>query len=453
MDEHTNAISVAELRARVAEGMPTTVADLESLVRIPSCAFPGFPLAEVLRGAERTAEIFRDAGYGTVELLPLPEGPPAVYAEAAGPADSPTVLLYAHYDIQPPGDLDAWDSPPFEPEVRDGRLYGRGAADDKSGVAIHAAVMRAFAGRPPCTVRVIVEGEEECGGAFEAYPRANPTLFDADAIVVADVGNLALGEPTLTTALRGMVMATVHVRTLAGPVHSGMFGGPAPDALMALITLLATLRDEAGDAAVAGVDGSGWSGPEYDEGTFREVAGVLPHQPLVGSGSVAARLFGMPAVSVVGIDAPPIAGAINAVVPAASARVSLRIPPGVDPVAAEAALVDHLESHAPWGIDVTVDSTQASAGFEAATDGPAYRAMREAMAESYGKAAVMAGAGGSIPLVDVLSEVVPRAELLLVGAQDPLARIHAPNESVDLAELQSAVLAETLFIAGLAGER
>ena len=222
---------------------------------------------------------------------------------------------------------------------------------------------------------------------------------------------------------------------------------------MALITLLATLRDEAGDAAVAGVDGSGWSGPEYDEGTFREVAGVLPHQPLVGSGSVAARLFGMPAVSVVGIDAPPIAGAINAVVPAASARSPCGSHRASTPSLRGSRSGGPSRVARPWGIDVTVDSTQASAGFEAATDGPAYRAMREAMAESYGKAAVMAGAGGSIPLVDVLSEVVPRAELLLVGAQDPLARIHAPNESVDLAELQSAVLAETLFIAGLAGER
>ena len=449
MGEHTIQLSSDELRAAVARDMARTVSELESLVRIPSCAFPGFPPAEVLRGARRTAEILRDAGYTEVELLELPDGPPAVYAEAAGPPGAPTVLLYAHYDIQPAGDLAAWTSPPFEPEVRDGRLYGRGAADDKSGVAIHAAVLRAFNGTPPCTVRVIVEGEEECGGAFEEYPRANPAVFDADAIVVADVGNIALGEPTLTTALRGVVMATVHVRTLAGPVHSGMFGGPAPDALMALITLLATLRNSEGDAAIAGVGGAPWEGPDYDENTFREVAGVADDQPLVGTGSVASRLFSMPAVSVVGIDAPPIVGAINAVVPSASARVSLRIPPGVDPDAAEAALVAHLESHAPWGITVTVDATQSSAGFQAITDGPAYDAMREALAEAYGRPVVMAGAGGSIPLVDVLSEVVPRAELLLVGAQDPLARIHAPNESVDLGELEAAVLSEALFIAAL----
>jgi acetylornithine deacetylase/succinyl-diaminopimelate desuccinylase-like protein len=357
------------------------------------------------------------------------------------------VLLYAHYDVQPGGDPDLWHSPPFEPTERGGRLYGRGAADDKSGVVIHAAVMRAFKGRPPCTVRVIIEGEEEWGGPFEEYPRTHPEVFAADAIVVADVGNAALGEPTFTTALRGMGAVTVECRTLEGAVHSGMFGGPAPDALMTLIMLLATLRDPVtGETTIDGIEGFEWDGAQYDERVFRELAGVLPDQPLVGQGTVASRLFSQPVVNVIGIDAPPTDGAINAVIPVARARVSLRVPPGHDAVAAREALIRHLQTRAPWGVNVTVTPEAVGQGVRVATDGPAYDAAREAMLEAYGRSAQEIGAGGSIPLIDSLRSAVPDAEILLFGAQDPLARIHAPNESVDLAELERAVLAEALFI-------
>ncbi len=240
---------------RVAADMPRVRADLEELVRIPGCAFPGFPDADIQRACDKVVEILTAAGYASVRRLEIEGGKPAVLAETPGPPGSPTVLLYAHYDVQPGGDESLWDSPAFEPTEREGRLYGRGAADDKSGVVIHAAVMRAFQGRPPCTVRVIVEGEEEWGGPFEEYPRAHPEVFAADAIVVADVGNARVGEPTFTTALRGMAAVTVHCRTLKSAVHSGVFGGPAPDALMALIGLLATLRDGDGETAIDGHPG------------------------------------------------------------------------------------------------------------------------------------------------------------------------------------------------------
>jgi acetylornithine deacetylase/succinyl-diaminopimelate desuccinylase-like protein len=427
--------------------MPRVRAELEELVRIPGCAFPGFPPSEIERACDKVIEILSAAGYATVERVEIPGGSPAVYAEAPGPEGSPTVLLYAHYDVQPGGDPDLWHSPPFEPTERGGRLYGRGAADDKSGVVIHAAVMRAFKGRPPCTVRVIIEGEEEWGGPFEEYPRTHPEVFAADAIVVADVGNAALGEPTFTTALRGMGAVTVECRTLEGAVHSGMFGGPAPDALMTLIMLLATLRDPVtGETTIDGIEGFEWDGAQYDERVFRELAGVLPDQPLVGQGTVASRLFSQPVVNVIGIDAPPTDGAINAVIPVARARVSLRVPPGHDAVAAREALIRHLQTRAPWGVNVTVTPEAVGQGVRVATDGPAYDAAREAMLEAYGRSAQEIGAGGSIPLIDSLRSAVPDAEILLFGAQDPLARIHAPNESVDLAELERAVLAEALFI-------
>lgn len=436
---------------RIAADMPRVRSELEELVRIPGCAFPGFPQGEIERACAKAMEILTDAGYPTVQRVDIEGGSPAVYAEAPGPAGSPTVLLYAHYDVQPGGDPDLWETPAFEPTERDGRLYGRGAADDKSGVVIHAAIMRAFHGQPPCTVRVIIEGEEEWGGPFENYPRTHPEVFAADAIVVADVGNAALGEPTFTTALRGMGAVTVECRTLEGAVHSGMFGGPAPDALMTLIMLLATLRDPVtGQTTIDGVDGFEWDGAQYDEQVFRDLAGVLPDQPLVGQGSVASRLFSQPVVNVIGIDCPPTDGAINAVIAHARARVSLRVPPGRDAVAAREALMSHLETRAPWGVSVTVTPEAVGQGVRVATDGPAYAAAREAMQLAYGKPAQEIGAGGSIPLIDAMREAVPDAEILLFGAQDPLARIHAPNESVDLAELQRAVVAEAAFIEAFA---
>jgi acetylornithine deacetylase/succinyl-diaminopimelate desuccinylase-like protein len=430
----------------VAADMPRIRAELEELVRIPGCAFPGFPDADIQRACDKVVEILTDAGYASVRRLEIEGGKPAVLAEAPGPPGSPTVLLYAHYDVQPGGDESLWSSPPFEPTERAGRLYGRGAADDKSGVVIHAAVMRAFQGRPPCTVRVVVEGEEEWGGPFEQYPRSHPEVFAADAIVVADVGNARVGEPTFTTALRGMAAVTVHCHTLQGAVHSGMFGGPAPDALMALIGLLATLRDADGETAIDGITGFEWDGAQFDEQDFRELAGVEPDQPLVGQGTVASRLFSKPVVNVTGLDAPPTQGAINAVIPQATARVSLRVPPGQDAVAARDALVQHLQTRAPWGISVSVTPEAVGQGVRVDTDGPAYAAARAAMHEAYGKPAQEIGAGGSIPLIDSLRAAVPGAEILLFGAQDPMARIHAPNESVDLAELEKAVLAQTLFL-------
>ncbi len=445
----------AAVREAVESLMSTLRSDLEALVRIPSVAFPGYPPQEVRRAADEVARILRDAGYDEVRLIDLPGGMPAVYAQATGPEGAPTVLLYAHYDVQPSGDETAWYSPPFEPTERDGRVYGRGAADDKSGVIIHAGVLRALraldpGGALPCTVRVIVEGEEEYGGKFEDYPRENPDLFAADAIVVSDMGNLRLGEPTFTVALRGMVDCVVEVRTLEGPVHSGMFGGPAPDALMTLITLLATLRTEDGSTAVPGVGGFDWEGPEYPQDAYRSLAGIVEGQPLVGEGSLSSRLFSLPVANVTGLDAPSVGAAINAVIPVARAKVSLRLPPGVDDTLAMAQLVGFLRDSAPWGVQVEVTPGSQGVGLMVDSSGPAYEAARRAMHGAYGLDAVEIGAGGSIPLIDVLHQVVPGAELLLFGAQDPMARIHAPNESVDLGELTSAVVAQTLFLVEMA---
>jgi len=405
-------VSVDSIRAAVTALMPELRTDLESLVRIPSCAFPGFPREPVHQAAERTSQLFVDAGL-SAELLPIEDGEPAVVAR--GGAGAKRVLLYAHYDVQPAGDLSAWHTDPFVPVEKHGRLYGRGAADDKSGIVMHVGAvkaLRAALGSVPVEVVALIEGEEECGGPLPDYVLHHPEAVQADAIVIGDVGNRTVGEPTFVTALRGLVDCQVEVRTLPRPAHSG---APA------------------------------------DEAEFREELGMSADQPLLGTGPLADRLVSRPAVSVIGLDAPPVEGAINAVVPYARAKVSMRIPPGTDTQGAMNALCDHLRAAAPWGVDVVVTPGEQGRGCAIATDGPAYAAARWAMETAFGKPAAESGEGGSIPLVAALQEVVPQAEVLLIGAEDPGALIHAPNESVDLKELENMVLAEALFLARLGG--
>lgn len=441
--------TVDDLRQAVRELMPQLQADLEHLVRIPSCAFPGFPREPVHKAASETERLFAMSGMRT-DLMPVDEGEPAVIGRI-GEGDA-RVLLYAHYDVQPAGDLDAWSTPPFEPTLRDGRLYGRGAADDKSGIIMHLGAIRALKqvlGHVPVQLMILIEGEEECGGPLPQHVRKHPDIADVDVIVIADVGNRALGEPTFVTALRGLVDATVEVRTLPRPAHSGMYGGPTPDALLALIRILDTLRDANGDTTI--VPGHEWQGAQADEDQVRADLGMGPDQQFWGTGPLIDRLVTRPAVSVIGIDAPPVEGAINAVIPWARAKVSLRVPPDTDTQVAMKALCEHLRTAAPWGVDVTVTPGDQGSGCAIATDGPAYQAARWAMQTAFGKPSAEMGSGGSIPLLAALVEVNPEAEVMLIGAEDPGAHIHAPNESVDLDELEHMVLAETLLLARLAG--
>ena len=441
--------TVDSLRQAVRDLMPQLQADLERLIAIPSCAFTGFPREPVHEAAEETRRLFADAGMQS-DLLAIEAGEPAVVARAgSGPA---RVILYAHYDVQPAGDLSLWSSPPFEPTVRNGRLYGRGAADDKSGIAMHLGAIRALQqvlGHLPVQVTALIEGEEECGGPLPDYVLENPDIAQAEVIVIADVGNRAIGEPTFVTALRGVVDATVEVRTLPRQAHSGMYGGPAPDALLALIRILDTLRDEKGDTGI--VPGYPWMGAQADEADFRAELGMRPDQPLLGTGPLTDRLVTRPAVNVIGLDAPPVEGAINAVIPHARAKVSLRLPPDADPKASMDALCEHLRAAAPWGVDVTVRPGELGRGCAIKTDGPAYDAARWAMDVAFGRPSVEAGEGGSIPLLAAVAEVAPDAEIMLFGAEDPGAHIHAPNESVDLEELERMVLAEALLLARLGG--
>lgn len=430
-----------------------TRTNLERLVRIPSVSAEGFDPDEVRRSADFTAELLEAAGFSSARLLEIDGAHPGVFAEIQGPPGSQTVLLYAHHDVQPPGPDEQWDTPPFEPVERGGRLFGRGSSDDKSGVVMHAAAIKAHGGAPPVGVKVFVEGEEEIGSHHLGdFLRQYGDLLAADAIVIADSGNWRVGTPALTTSLRGLVDCTVEVRVLEAGVHSGGFGGVVPDALMSLARILASLHDDRGEVAIPGLV-SGESDPlDLSEAELREQAGTVDGVELIGGGSLTGRLWSKPACSVLAIDAPPIGEAINQIVPMARAKVSLRLAPGDDPVRAIEALTGHLSSHAPWGVRVTV--TQGSSGepFSVDTTHPAFQAYRKALHASWETEPVEMGVGGSIPFVAALSEAYPKAGLILTGVGDPMSRAHGPNESLDLGELGRGVLAEAIALRLLAGD-
>ncbi|MEV7960914.1 dipeptidase [Oerskovia paurometabola] len=449
---------VAHLRARVAELFPALRGDLEALVRIPSVSNSAFDQAHVAASAEAVAELLRGAGLPEVQILHAtgvagPLGAPAVVARRPAPEGAPTVLLYAHHDVQPPGDAAAWDTDPFVPTEVDGRLFGRGAADDKAGIVAHVGALRALSalGDLPIGVTVFVEGEEEVGSpSFLPFLNQHKDLLAADVIVVADSANWKVGVPGLTTSLRGLVDCDVEVAVLGHAVHSGMFGGPVLDALTLLSRLIATLHDEQGNVAVEGLVSAPDPTVDYEEADFRADSSVLDGVRLAGEGTLTGRLWTKPALSVIGIDAPSVAHASNTLTPRATAKISLRIAPGQDPAAALVALRAHLESNAPFGAQVTVHDGETGKPFQAPTDSSAMQAARWAFETSWGTAPVDIGIGGSIPFIADLLDVFPDAAILVTGVEDPDSRAHGANESVHLGELEKVVLAEALLLTRLA---
>jgi acetylornithine deacetylase/succinyl-diaminopimelate desuccinylase-like protein len=441
-----------ELRQRVHDDRQRSVDELSRLVRIPSIAFPDYDEQPVRDSAAATAEILEASGFTGVRVIELPDvGHPAVFGEARGPAGAPTVLLYAHHDVQPEGPLEQWASPPFEPEVRDGRLFGRGSSDDKCGVVAHAGALRAWDGAPPVTVKVVVEGEEEASTAHLPFLiGGHQDLLRADVIGVADGGNWRTGLPSLDTSIRGVVDCRVTVRVLDLAVHSGSFGGAVPDALSSMSKLLATLHDDRGNVAIEGLTNGEWDGIDMSEDELRNEVPLRPGVELIGDGTLSERLWARPAVAVLGIDAPRVREASNQLVPVATAKVSLRIPPHEDPLRALDLLGRHLREHAPWGAEVTIADGEAGHGLKIASDGPAFAAMRRAMQAAYGRESVDVASGGSIPLVPMLSETFPAAEILIYGASDERSQYHSVDESVDLEDLEHTTLAEALLFAELA---
>lgn len=425
--------------------------DLESLVRIPSVSATDFDASQVRRSADATKEMFEDEGLQNVQLLELDGAHPAVFGEIPAPPGAPTIMLYAHHDVQPPGPDELWDTPPFEPTERNGRLYGRGTSDDKSGIVVHLGAIRAHGGTPPVGVKVFVEGEEEIGSAHLVdFLSTYTELLSSDAIVIADSGNWRVGEPALTVSLRGLVDCIVEVRTLRSAVHSGGFGGVVPDSLTALSRLLATLHNDDGEVAVQGLVDGGPTGLDLDEDELRSQAGAVDGLQLIGRGSITERMWHKPAIAVLAIDAPPVAKAINALVPVARAKISLRLSPGDVPKRAMEALTNHLIDNAPWGAAVTVTPGSSGDAFKLDTSGAAYEAYRQAFAIAWGTETTDMGVGGSIPFVAAFSEMFPEAAILLTGVGDPTSAAHGPNESQDLDELRRGTIAEAIALRLLA---
>lgn len=443
----------ADLRSAVHEDFPRLTSVLEDLIRVPSVSADGYDPSQVRRSAEAVMRLLEEESLEDVRMLEMEGAHPAVYGHRPGPDGAPTVLLYAHHDVQPPGPTDEWQTGPFDPHQREGRLYGRGASDDKAGIVMHLGALRALGGRSPVGIKVFVEGEEEIGSTHLAqFLDEYADLLAADIVVIADSGNWRVGVPALTTSLRGLAAVEVEVRTLQRAQHSGLFGGLYPDALTALCRLLSSLHHDDGSVAVAGLESQEVEGLDLAEDEAAELCGAVPGLETLGSGSLVSRLWTRPSISVVAIDAPPLSEAINQLVPVARAKVSMRLAPTQDPEAALEALRDHLNAHAPWGAQVTVRGGEKAAGFALVTEGAGFEAWRRGMEEAWGREPVEMGVGGSIPFVAAFSEKLPGAPILLTGAGDPTSSFHAPNESQDLEDLERAVLAESIALRLLAPE-
>jgi acetylornithine deacetylase/succinyl-diaminopimelate desuccinylase-like protein len=426
-------------------------ADLEDLVRIPSVSTTGFDPGHVRTAAERTAAWLDRSGFDCVRLLEADNAHPAVFGIKQGPLNSPTVLLYAHHDVQPPGSDELWISPPFLPTERDGRLYGRGTSDDKAGIAVHCAAMQAWEGRPPVTVLAFVEGEEEIGSVHLAsFLSRYEDLLKADVMVFADCANWAIGRPALITSLRGIMDCVVEVRTLDRTVHSGMYGGPVPDALTTLCQLIATLHDRKGNVAVDGLRSSSPSSLTIDEPELRKTLGIQPGVRLLGQGPLSGRLWSQPAITVLGIDAPGTADSAHNLVPVARAKISVRLAPGDDPQNAFGAVADHLRNHVQWGAEIKIEPRVAGAPHRIDTSGGAYDAFRLACSQTWGCLPVEVGTGGSLPPVAALADTYPDMALLLTGVEDPESNAHGENESVHLDELRQCCVNEALLLGHLA---
>ena len=443
-DDAVTPDRIDALRARIAELMPGLRQDLEALTRIPSVSLDAFDQSHVEASAEAVAALLRAEGRD-VEIV-REGGRPAVIGHVDGPEGAPTVMLYAHHDVQPPGKDEDWDSAPFEPTERDGRVYARGIADDKAGVMAHIAALRAHHGTLPVGVTVFVEGEEEIGSdSLPTILERHGDKLRADAIVLADSMNWGIGEPALTTTLRGMIRVVVTVRTLDHGVHSGMFGGAVPDAIMSLARLLSTLHDDEGNVAVQGLKSGDAADLEFTEEQLRKDSGLLDGVHTIGTGSLLSRMWTKPSITTIGIDAPTVSQASNTLVPQASAKISVRIAPDEDPAAAYRLVTDHLKAHAPWNAQVDVHLDESGAGFAADAQGPVYDQARAAFTDAWGTPPVDIGVGGSIPFVAAFAEKFPEAGILITGVEDPDTRAHGANESLHLGEFERVCVAEAVL--------
>lgn len=444
---------MSDLVERVRDVLPSVRRDLEDLVRIESVWADPARRGEVQRSADAVAQLLREAGFGDVQIV-SEGGAPAVIARHPAPPGAPTVLLYAHHDVQPEGDPAQWNSPPFEPTERNGRLYARGSADDKAGIATHLAAFRAHGGNPPVGVTVFVEGEEESGSpSLSRLLAAHHDTLASDVIVIADSDNWSTEVPSLTVSLRGLADCIVEVATLDHGLHSGLWGGVVPDALSVLVRLLASLHDDDGNVAVVGLHETTAADVDYPPERVRAEAGLLDGVSEIGSGSVPQRLWAKPAITVIGIDTTPIDKSSNTLIPRARAKVSMRVAPGGDAAEHLKALTRHLEQHAPWGAQVTVIPGDLGQPYAIDATGPVYEAARAAFRQAWGAEPVDTGVGGSIPFIAEFAAAFPAAKILVTGVEDPATQAHSVNESLHLGVLERAAISEALLLENLGSDR
>lgn len=441
---------MSDLVERVRELLPSVRRDLEDLVRIESVWADPARRGEVQKCAQAVADLLSQAGFGDVRIV-SEGGAPAVIAHHPAPAGAPTVLLYAHHDVQPEGDRSQWASPPFEPTERAGRLYGRGSADDKAGIATHLAAFRAHDGNPPVGVTVFVEGEEESGSpSLGRLLAAHRDALAADVIVIADSDNWSTEIPALTVTLRGLVDCVVEVATLDHGLHSGLWGGVVPDVLSVLVRLLASLHDDEGNVAVAGLHESTAAAVDYPPERVRADAGLLDGVSEIGSGSVPQRLWAKPAITVIGIDTTPVDKASNTLIPRARAKISMRVAPGGDAAAHLDALTAHLQERVPWGAQLSVTRGDLGEPYAIDASGSVYDAARQAFRQAWGTDPIDMGMGGSIPFIAEFAAAFPQAKILVTGVEDPATQAHSINESLHLGVLERAAIAEALLLGNLA---
>ena len=450
--------SISDVRALVSREFAQSMNELKDLVRIPSVSWSSFDPEQVARSAQAVSELIAGTNlFEDVFILRSKKsdsddlGQPAVVARRNPAPGMPTVLLYAHHDVQPPGDLTVWESTPFEPVERAGRLYGRGAADDKAGIMAHVTALRLLpelVENVDLGIVVFIEGEEEFGSpSFENFLTDHRELLASDVIVVADSGNWNTETPALTTTLRGNATFKLTVRTLDHALHSGMFGGAVPDAFMAFAGLVSSFYSPSGSVAVEGLHRSLVTPPDYTEEHMREESGVLDSVSLIGDGHVLERLWSQPSITVTGIDIPDVANASNTLLPSVSARISVRVAPGQSASEAFSAIQQHITEHIPFGAVVEFDDVNLGEAFSTDTSGWAAQSISQALNQAWDQEVVNMGVGGSIPFISSFVNAFPHAQVLVTGVEDPDSRAHSPNESLHIESFEKAIVAELLFLA------
>lgn len=456
LDTLVNMFTRDSLHDKVTSSLEDHLEALRGLVAIPSVSSDPNAQEKMRLSAEYTADLFSSLGLQT-QILQAPIeadtlGQPAVIAVNEHQAGRPTVLLYAHHDVQPTGDVSRWDTPPFEMTVVGDRIYGRGTSDDGAGVLVHYGALKALGNDLDLNIAVFIEGEEEIGSpSFTNFLKQNRDLLEADVIVVADSGNWTVDVPALTTSLRGVASIEFTVKVLDTAVHSGFYGGPVLDAVTIASRLISSLHNEDGEVAISGLGGSSTSDVDWDERVFKENVGAVEGLQLAGKGDLAARIWTKPAINVIGLDATRTKDAANAIIPECRVRLSLRVVPGEDPYESAQNVVDHLHAQVPFGASLETSILETGPSYEADLTKPVVTKLREALREAWNTEPVAIGQGGSIPFISQFEEFFPDATVLVTGVEDPDTAAHAENESQSIKVLQNATVAQALLLADLAG--